>query len=67
MLQFGLIAEQVAKVYPNRVVRDGDGKPDAVAYQELPALLLAEVQSQNRVISRQQAQIRWLLHRVRGR
>lgn len=66
-LQFGLIAEQVAKVYPNLVARDSKGRPSAVAYQELPALLLAQVQRQQAQISRQQAQIDWLLRHVRRR
>ena len=73
-LQFGLIAEQVAKVYPNLVVRGEDGRPSAVAYQELPALLLAQAQRQQREngalrteIRRQQAQINWLIGHVRKR
>lgn len=59
-LQFGLIAEQVAKVYPNLVVYGRDGKPSAVAYQELPALLLAQAQRQQLRMDRQQAKIRAL-------
>ena len=73
-VQFGLIAEQVAKVYPNLVVYGRDGKPSAVAYQELPALLLAQVQKQQREnnalrtkIRDQQAQIDWLMRHVRRR
>jgi hypothetical protein len=73
-LQFGLIAEQVAKVYPNLVVYGRDGKPSAVAYQELPALLLAQAQRQRRQnnalraqIRRQQGQINWLMRQVRRR
>jgi hypothetical protein len=65
-LQFGLIAEQVAKVYPNLVVFGRDGKPSAVAYQELPALLLAQAQSQQAQIARQRTQIRVLRARMRG-
>jgi hypothetical protein len=73
--QFGLIAEQVAKVLPNLVAYGRDGKPDAIAYQEFPALLLAEIQRQQREISalrssnrkleHQQAQINWLMHHAR--
>ena len=59
-VQYGLIAEQVAKVYPNLVVRGKDGKPSAVAYQELPALLLAQAQRQQVRIGRQEARIRAL-------
>jgi hypothetical protein len=47
-LQFGLIAEQVERIYPNLVIQGPDGRPSAIAYQELPALLLAQVQKQQR-------------------
>ena len=42
--RFGLIAEDVFEVEPKLVVFDGEGKPDAVAYQDLPMLLLNEIQ-----------------------
>jgi hypothetical protein len=60
LLHFGLIAEQVAKVYPNLVVRGSDGRPRAVAYQELPALLVAQAQRQQTRINRQHGKIRAL-------
>ena len=44
-LQYGLIAEEVAKVYPELVIRDGAGKIDGVRYDELAPMLLNEVQS----------------------
>jgi hypothetical protein len=73
-VRYGLLAEQVAKVYPNLVARDAVGRPYTVIYQELPALLLAEVQEQNRQndalrakVNRQQEQIDWLMRQVRGR
>lgn len=56
-VQYGLIAEQVAKVFPNLVVDDGHGRPTAVAYQELPALLLAEARRQRHELRRQGAEI----------
>jgi hypothetical protein len=56
-LEFGLIAEEVAKVYPNLVVHGGDGKPYAVAYQELPVLLLALAQREHWRIEDQQRQL----------
>jgi hypothetical protein len=46
--QFGLIAEEVDKVFPEMVVRDADGKVETVAYQILPAMLLNEAQKQAR-------------------
>ncbi|MCC7126392.1 MAG: tail fiber domain-containing protein [Acidobacteria bacterium] len=42
--QYGLIAEEVAEVLPELVVRDADGQPSTVAYHVLPTLLVAEVQ-----------------------
>jgi hypothetical protein len=46
--QYGLIAEEVAKVYPELVVNGADGKPQTVAYHLLPAMLLNELQKQAR-------------------
>lgn len=46
--QYGLIAEEVEKVYPELVIRDADGKVETVAYHMLPAMLLNEVQKQAR-------------------
>ena len=43
-LQYGLIAEEVAKVYPELVQYDADGKPFTVYYHLLTPLLLAELQ-----------------------
>ena len=44
MKQYGLIAEEVAEVMPDLVVRDKDGAIQTVRYQFLTPLLLAEVQ-----------------------
>ena len=44
--QFGLVAEEVARVYPELVVRDADGKVESVQYSELTGMLLNEVQKQ---------------------
>jgi septal ring factor EnvC (AmiA/AmiB activator) len=49
--QYGLIAEEVAKVYPELVVRGSDGKVDAVQYHELIPMLLNEVQHQQQEIA----------------
>jgi hypothetical protein len=57
-LQYGLIAEQVAKVYPSLVVYGKDGRPSAVAYQELPALLLAQAQRQQHRVHRLRSRLR---------
>jgi hypothetical protein len=44
--QYGLIAEEVANVFPELVVYDLEGQPYSVRYQVLPVLLLNEVQKQ---------------------
>jgi Chaperone of endosialidase len=53
-LHYGLLAEEVANVYPNMVQYDRDGKPFTVLYNELPTLLLNELQKQQQVMEKQQ-------------
>lgn len=43
-LEYGLIAEEVAKVYPELVVRGTDGKIETVQYHKLTPMLLNEMQ-----------------------
>ena len=57
-LQYGLIAEEVAKVYPDLVIRDGNGRIDGVRYDELAPMLLNEVQKLSARNDAQAAQIR---------
>ena len=45
-LQYGLIAEEVAQVYPELVAYDNDGQPYSVRYQYIATMLLNEVQKQ---------------------
>ena len=45
-MQYGLIAEEVARVYPELVIRDERGRIDGVRYDELAPMLLNEVQQQ---------------------
>src|SRR5438094_2626294 len=40
--QFGLVAEEVEKVHPALVTRDGEGKPYTVRYEAVNAMLLNE-------------------------
>ena len=47
LLQYGLIAEEVAKLYPEMVGYDKDGQPSSVKYQSLAPMLLNEVQKQH--------------------
>jgi hypothetical protein len=56
-LQYGLIAEEVAEVYPGLIANSADGKMETVMYQFLPPMLLNEVQKQKRTIDEQAAHI----------
>jgi len=53
-LQYGLIAEEVAKVMPDLVLNGDDGKPYTVKYHLLAALLLNEVQKQHQTLQAQE-------------
>jgi hypothetical protein len=52
-LQYGLIAEEVAQVYPEIVTRDEQGVIDGVRYEALTPLLLKELQGQHHQIATQ--------------
>ena len=56
-VQYGLIAEEVAKVYPELVIRDETGRIDGVRYDELAPMLLNEMQEQQTVVAAQSAKI----------
>jgi hypothetical protein len=49
-IDYGLIAEEVAKVYPDMVVTNADGQVETVQYQKLTPMLLNELQKQERTI-----------------
>jgi len=48
--QFGLVAEDVAKVNPDLVVRDNEGKPYSVRYDQVNAMLLNEFLKEHRTV-----------------
>jgi hypothetical protein len=48
--QFGLVAEQVAKVNPDLVVLDRDGKPYTVRYEAVNAMMLNEFLKEHRTV-----------------
>jgi hypothetical protein len=48
--QYGLVAEEVAEVFPELAVRDADGQVETVHYETLNVLLLNELQKQQRRI-----------------
>jgi hypothetical protein len=73
-LAFGLIAEEVAAVYPDLVGRNAEGQPESVRYEQINAMLLNEFLKEHRkneeqevTIARLQKQIEALtagLHKV---
>ena len=70
--QFGLVAEEVAKVNPDLVYRDNDGKIYSVRYEAVNAMLLNEFIKEHRIMEKQQAtmtsqeaQIKWLTETVK--
>jgi Chaperone of endosialidase len=63
-LQFGLIAEDVARVNPELVVRDNNGEIYTVRYDAVNAMLLNEFLKEHRQVQQQQKQIAKLTTRL---
>src|SRR6266496_620874 len=55
--QFGLVAEQVEKVNPDLVVRDKEGKPYSLRYDQVNAMLLNEFLKEHRKVEEQEKTI----------
>jgi len=55
--QFGLVAEEVARVNPDLVTLDREGRPDSVRYEGVNAMLLNEFLKEHRKVEEQQAAI----------
>jgi hypothetical protein len=55
--QFGLIAEEVAEVNPNLVVRDKDGQPYTVRYDTVNAMLLNEFLKEHHKVEKLEAAV----------
>ena len=55
--QWGLVAEDVEKVNPDLVVRDNQGKPYSVRYDQVNAMLLNEFLKEHKKVEKQQATI----------
>jgi len=64
-LEYGLIAEEVADVFPSLAVLNKDGTPETVKYQLLPSFLLAGWQAQQKTIAAQSEKIEALEARLR--
>ena len=54
-LEYGLIAEEVAGVYPELVAHSADGQIETVQYHKLIPMLLNELQAQNKLLEKTQA------------
>jgi hypothetical protein len=57
-LQFGLIAEEVAEVFPELAIYNKEGKPETVAYHLLPTLLLNELQKEHAQVEQQRRDLK---------
>jgi hypothetical protein len=63
-IQYGLIAEEVAEVYPELIAHSADGQIETVKYQVLDSMLLNEVQRLHAQNTAQQHIIRSLEERL---
>ncbi len=57
-IQYGLVAEEVARVYPELVTYGVDGKVETVRYSELTGMLLNELQRQTGQVRKISTQVR---------
>ena len=57
MQQFGLVAEDVEKINPGLVVRDKDGKPYSVRYEQVNAMMLNEFLKEHRKVEKLEASV----------
>ncbi|MGO9303890.1 MAG: tail fiber domain-containing protein, partial [Candidatus Korobacteraceae bacterium] len=64
-LQYGLIAEEVAQVYPELVAYDNDGQPSTVRYQYLTPMLLNELQKEHAIVTAQQRELQTQLQQIK--
>ncbi len=55
--QYGLVAEEVARIYPELVSYGADGKVETVNYLTVTSMLLNELQKQTRENQRQSQQL----------
>jgi hypothetical protein len=55
--QLGLVAEDVEKVNPDLIVRDKEGKPYSVRYEQVNAMLLNEFLKEHKTVNEQGAMI----------
>ena len=63
-IQYGLIAEEVAEVFPELAVLNEDGQPETVKYHLLAPLLLNEVQKQREALEEKDRRVEELEARL---
>jgi hypothetical protein len=63
-IQYGMIAEEVADVYPDLVAHSTDGQIETVKYQVLDSMLVNELQKEHREVQQQAEMIRLLQNRL---
>jgi uncharacterized coiled-coil protein SlyX len=56
-LAFGLIAEEVAEVYPDLVGRNPKSEPESVRYEQINAMLLNEFLKEHPKVEKQEKEI----------
>ena len=59
--QFGLVAEEVEKVNPDLIIRDQEGTPHTVRYEQINAMLLNEFLKEHRKNEEQAATVARLI------
>ncbi len=55
--QFGLVAEEVEKANPDLVIRDAEGKPQTVRYEQINTMLLNEFLKERRKVEKLEATV----------
>ncbi len=55
--QFGLVAEDVEKINPDLIIRDREGKPHTVRYEQINAMLLNEFIKEHRTVQQLKMEI----------
>ena len=55
--QLGLVAEEVEKVNPDLIIRDGEGKPYTVRYEQINAMLLNEFLKEHKKVEKLEATV----------
>ena len=63
--QLGLVAEEVEKVNPDLVVRDKEGKPYSVRYEQVNAMLLNEFLKEHKKVEKLEATVADLATQLR--